>query len=349
MFDNYAYNNVADQHSFDITNVDLAIVNSIRRVLLSEIPVVGFYGEDEPTVEILFNNGPLHNEFMIHRVGLIPLNISAEITEQYTDEDYVFELNVENTTNSMINITTGDFKGKYKNKDLTKSELDKIFPANKITKSKILITRLRSGEHMHIKATAVKKTGKTNAAFSAVSLANFFFVEDEKESLTKDNVLDKHRSYYKNVYGDPSKINFQIESINGYTYKNLFKSAIEILVDKLENVIDGLQNKSIKIEQVQNCESSFNFHIDNEDDTLGNLIQSLVHNKYIRESTKYKDFTCTYAGYICPHPLKDLLIVRFTLEDQTSPDTFYEFFSDNCKFIIKILKDLNKEWDKFAK
>jgi DNA-directed RNA polymerase subunit L len=349
MFDNYKFNNAAEQHSFDITNVDLAIINSIRRVLLSEIPVVGFYGEDEPTIEILFNNGPLHNEFMIHRVGLLPLNISPEITDDYTDGDYVFELNVENTGNNMINITTGDFKGKYKDKELTKAELEKIFPANKISKNKILITRLRTGEHLHLIATAIKKTGKTNASFSPVSLSNFYFVEDDKESATKDNVLDKHRSYYKNAYGDPSKINFQIESVNGFTYKFLFKKAIEILIEKLENVIVGLENKTIQIEKVQNCESSFNFQIDNEDDTLGNLIQSLIHNKYIRENTKYKDFTCTYAGYICPHPLKDLLIVRFTLEEQKNPDTFYNFFADNCKEIIKILNDLNKEWKAFTK
>jgi len=349
MFDNYIYNKLADQHTFDITNVDLAIVNSIRRVLLSEIPVVGFYGEDEPTVEILFNNGPLHNEFMIHRVGLIPLNISDDIVEDYEDGDYVFELNVENTGNSMVNITTGDFKGKYKDKELTKSQLEKIFPANKITKSKILITRLRTGEHLHLKATAIKKTGKTNASFSPVSLANFFFVEDEKESAKKDNVLDKHRSYYKNAYGDPSKINFQIESVNGFSYIYLFQKAIEILIEKLENLITGLENRTIPIEQVQNCESSFNFQIDNEDDTLGNLIQSLIHNKYIRENTTYKDITCTYAGYICPHPLKDLLIVRFTLEEQKNPETFYNFFGDNCKLIIKNLNTVKKEWLKFNK
>jgi len=44
MFSSYNYHDKADRHSFLISNVDLAIVNSIRRVLLSEIPVVGFYG-----------------------------------------------------------------------------------------------------------------------------------------------------------------------------------------------------------------------------------------------------------------------------------------------------------------
>ena len=87
MFDSYIYDKVADRHSFNIENVDLGIINSIRRVILSEIPVVAFYGEEHPTVDILYNNTPLHNEYMIHRIGLIPLNIKENITENYEDND----------------------------------------------------------------------------------------------------------------------------------------------------------------------------------------------------------------------------------------------------------------------
>ena len=131
MFSSYNYNNKAERHSFQINNLDLAIINSIRRIILSDIPVIGFYGEEEPTVEIPVNTGPLHNEFMIHRVGLIPLHISEQITENYEDGEYKFEFNVINKNSETINITTSDFKGTYKEKELTKSELAKIFPPNK--------------------------------------------------------------------------------------------------------------------------------------------------------------------------------------------------------------------------
>ena len=72
MFSDYIYDNKAEKHSFIITDIDIGIINSIRRILLSEIPVVGFYGEDkdEKTVNILFNNGPLHNEIMEHQLDL---------------------------------------------------------------------------------------------------------------------------------------------------------------------------------------------------------------------------------------------------------------------------------------
>jgi DNA-directed RNA polymerase subunit L len=346
MFTSHNFNNKANKHSFIINDVDLAIVNSIRRIILSDIPTIGLYGEDkeeEPTVEIIINNSPLHNEFMIHRIGLIPLNISEEITEEYEDNDYTFELNIENKSSDMINITTDNFIGEYKNKKLTKAELDIIFPLNKVSKSKILITRLKEKEHIHIKAKAIKRTGQLNASFSPVSLSNFSFVINKDEADKYDNVLDKERSYYKNKYGEPSKINFEIESINALSYKYLFKKALEIINEKLENLIVKLLAKEVEISKVGNCDNSYEFKIINEDDTLGNLIQSILHNKYIRSNDK----TCSYVGYICAHPLISELTVRFTLNSEDTA-IFYDFFVENCRDIIKIIDNIKSEWIKFT-
>jgi len=346
MFLNYNYNDITDRHSFIINDIDLAIINSIRRIILCEIPTIAFYGEDEPTIEILYNNGPLHNEFMIHRIGLIPLHIDEIITENYEDDDYKFELNIENKGNETINITTNNFTGTYKDKILTKEDIKNIFPANNITKSHILITRLRPNEHIHLKANAIKRTGKLNASFSPVSLSNFSFIQNDKEY--KDNILDRERNYIKNEYGDPKSILFEIETINKLSYKYLFTKSIDIIIEKLEKIIEKLINKEIPIEPVDNCENSFNFKIDNEDDTLGNLIQSILHNKYIRENNNYNEYNCLYVGYICPHPLISELIIRFTLT--TDKIDIYElFFMDNCKDIIKIMENLKNDWLLFTK
>ena len=346
MFKNYTYEPKSHKNSFDIENMDLSIANGIRRIILTEIPTVGFYGEDEPTIEIIKNTGPLHNEFMKHRIGLIPINITENITDNYIDNDYKFELNVINETSISINVTTADFTGTYKDVELTPKELQDLFPPNPITKNNILITRLRQGEHLHLIATAIKRTAKTNASFSPVSLANFFFNEDKIESSKKDNILDKQRSYIKDIYGDPISLQFQIESVNKLSYSYLFSKAISILIDKLNNIIDNIDN--FYIEQVPNNPFSVNFHIENEDDTLGNLIQSILHNKFIRQSNKHKGMICTYAGYICPHPLKQLMIIRITLEEQTDPQKFKLFLTDNCYDIIRELQIINTEWLKFS-
>jgi DNA-directed RNA polymerase subunit L len=349
MFKNYTFDKASNKHSFDIENLDLSIANSIRRIILSEIPVVGFYGEDEPTVDIIFNSGPLHDEFMKHRIGLIPICVSEEITNNYEDNDYIFELNVINNGTSTINITTNNFIGTYKGRNLSKAELNQLFPKNEITNEYILITRLRSGEQLNLTAKAIKRTAKINASFSPVSLANLYYIEDEKVAATKDNILDKQRSYHKNVYGDPTLIKFEIEPVNLLTYNYLFSTAIIVLINKLELLIENLETNKIMVEPVPNNPFSFNFHIENEDDTLGNVIQSLLHNRYIRQNKKHKGLICSYVGYICPHPLKQLMIIRITLDDQTVPDIFSQFLTDNCRDIIRELEVINTDWNKFKK
>ena len=349
MFKNYSYDKYAQKHSFDIENLDLSVINGIRRIILTEIPVVGFYGEEETSIEMISNTGPLHNEFMKHRLGLIPINIDEDITDYYEDNDYEFELNINNTGSTTINITTANLNGSYKNKELSKTELNELFPQNPITKENILISRLRPNEELHFKATAVKRTAKINASFSSVSLANFYFIENDIESSKQDNILDKHRAYHKNKYGDPTLIKFEIESVNKLSYKYLFSKAIDILINKLEKLIDNINNNEITIEPVPNNPFSVNFHINNEDDTLGNVIQSILHNKYIRSSNKYKGIECSYIGYICPHPLKQLMIIRITLENQTNEDIFKDFLIENSNNIITYLKEINADWQKFNK
>lgn len=347
MFNNYLYDPISQKHSFDIKDMDLSIANSIRRIILTEIPVVGFYGEDEPTIDIIENTGPLHNEFMKHRIGLIPICVSEKITDIYEDNDYKFSLNIHNTSTNTINVTTADFTGKYKNKDLTQKELNDLFPKNNITKQNVLITRLRSYEKLELEANAIKKTAKTNASFSPVSLSNFYFIENKKEADKADNILDKQRSFVKNEYGDPTLLKFEIESVNNLSYNYLFSKAIDILIDKLKLLISNIDNKSIIIEPVPNNPYSFNFHVENEDDTLGNVIQSLMHNKYIRQNKKHKGIICNYVGYICPHPLKQLMILRLTLDTQTESDVFYQFLNDNLYDIIRELETIKTEWVKF--
>lgn len=342
-FGKSTYDKVSNKYSFDIKDLDLSIANAIRRIILSEIPTVGFYGEEETTIQIIENTGPLHDEFMKHRIGLIPIYVSEEITDEYEDNDYVFELNVINNSTNTINITTNNFTGTYKGKELSKKELNILFPKNEVSDEYVLITRLRSGEQLHLIAKAIKRTAKTNASFSPVSLANLYYIEDEAESATKDNILDKQRSYHRNAYGDPTLIKFEIEPVNNMSHTYLLLTAFKVLQEKLVSLIKSLESNNVMIEPVQNNPFSFNFHVNDEDDTLGNVIQSLLHNKYIRANKKHKNLVCSYIGYICPHPLKKLMIIRITIEDQITPDIFSQFLSDNCRDIIKELDGYMKQ------
>ena len=379
-FQNYNYDEPSGCSSFEINNIDLAIINGIRRVILTDIPIPGIIGEklenDDPSVDILINNGALHNEIIIHRIGLIPICLKEDEIDDYKDNSIHIELNVKNTTNKTLDVRTSDITATRETAtrnttNITKEELATIFPANKISGDHILITRLRTGEHLHFKAKVVKRTGRDNASFNPVSLSNFSYIQDPKEADKKTNILDKERSYYKNKYGDAVRFKFDIESINhNIGPKYLVSKSLDIIMNKLELLRRELNNEpavatattaatKVKIQQFQDIAGTYEFIIEDEDDTLGNIIQSYIHNHFIRENNKYNDkISCTYIGYICPHPLKSLMILRISLEDASgaggaakdaiSPKIFSAFLDDNCAIIAEELSKIKNDWVKFA-
>jgi len=362
-FKNYTYDDASVCHSFEINNIDLAIINGIRRVILTDIPIPGIIGEklenDDPSVDVVINNGALHNEIIIHRIGLIPICVKEDEIDSYVDNSIQIELNVKNVTNKTLDVTTNDITATRGAVKISEAELKDMFPANKISNDYILITRLRTGEHLHFKAKVVKRKGRDNASFNPVSLSNFSYIQDPKEADKKNNILDKERSYYKNHYGDPVRFKFDIESINhNIGPKYLVSKSLEVIMNKLEVLKNELNSESsdkVKIQQFQDIEGTYEFIIEGEDDTLGNIIQSYIHNKYIRENSKFRDkIVCTYIGYICPHPLKSIMTLRISLENVSTgavgavSKIFATFLEENCTNIIEELSNIKNEWTKFA-
>ena len=92
------------------------IVNAIRRTLLIDIDTVAFNPED---IIIKTNNSALHNEFMKHRISLIPLYIKPE--DYY--KNYLFILKVKNTDKSIMSIRANDFEI-YELKDEIKKKVE---------------------------------------------------------------------------------------------------------------------------------------------------------------------------------------------------------------------------------
>jgi DNA-directed RNA polymerase alpha subunit/DNA-directed RNA polymerase subunit L len=53
-----------------LEDVPISLTNAIRRIILSEIPNVGFYEKD---VKIVEHTSAMHNEFYAHRISLLPI------------------------------------------------------------------------------------------------------------------------------------------------------------------------------------------------------------------------------------------------------------------------------------
>jgi hypothetical protein len=68
----------SDSIKFILSNCDLSLANGLRRILLSEIPTMAI-----DLVEIEKNSSVLTDEFLAHRLGLVPLTTGAIDVRNY--------------------------------------------------------------------------------------------------------------------------------------------------------------------------------------------------------------------------------------------------------------------------
>ena len=71
---------------FEMSNTDLAVANALRRIIISEVPTMAFH-----QCEVRENTSALHDEFIAHRMALIPL-VSRDIDE-FSDNQCICEGN----------------------------------------------------------------------------------------------------------------------------------------------------------------------------------------------------------------------------------------------------------------
>ena len=110
---NLTHDEISGKTTFEIEDVSVSIINGIRRSILTNIEVVSMIGEENSTINMLKNTGPLNNEIMTHRVCLIPIHMSDRDTDEYdNNEPLELELNEKNSNTEMKNITSKHFKGK---------------------------------------------------------------------------------------------------------------------------------------------------------------------------------------------------------------------------------------------
>lgn len=357
------------KETFVIEGAHVGLVNAVRRVILSEIPnvAVGFhaYEEDKNDCQFHTNTCSLHNEFLGHRISLIPVHLPPDVIDRFTPDMFRFEIEIQNTENEVLLVTSEHIKVFDKDgAELAKKQRDKMFPPDPITGDFILLTKLKpnlydtnNGEKLHVEFRARKGVAKDNAAWCPVSLCSYTFVVDDKaadealaarlSAITDEDernqaqktfqTLDRQRYYYKNSDGEPVKYKFALESECAMPPAYLFGKAFDVLVNKLVALVE--ERDKYEVRGINEEQHLYAIIVNDEDHTLGNLLQIMIYENYIRAGKGV-----TYAGYNMPHPLEKHIVVKVRFDRHTK---VADFLADVVSSSVAVLKGIKESWEAF--
>ena len=194
-----------DTIEFRLLNTDLAFANSLRRVIISEVPTIAV-----DMVEVKENTSPLFDDFIVHRIGLVPL-VSDDV------DNYKFPLQCsckDGCKECNVNfIISKKCDNSYK-EDTIEVTSDDIIPLNQECKVKpvkyddypIVLTKLKKGQSINMSLTAKKGIGKIHAKWSPVCTCVMKQVPNVK--ILDNEFMQKLDEKYKKEFCEscPSKV-----------------------------------------------------------------------------------------------------------------------------------------------
>ena len=271
---------VGDTLSFILSNTNNSIANSIRRVLIAEIPTWAF-----GKIVVEENITPFSNEYLTHRVGLVPVN--NELVKDNSPRDFI--LDFEGSPDGLIKVYSQEIKPK-----------NFVFPGIVLVELKGLHDKQ---EHIRIKMTLEKGTHKTHdAKFSAVTIAS-----------------------YKQI--DNTTFEFEVESRGLMQLKTLIHLAFKVIIDKLTLILHAIDElNTTKLSFSMTATDLHKIRINEEDDTIGNLVQM-----YLMEKVEF-------VAYDKPHPLENHVVV--SIKDPNAKD----IFKDSIVGLIKVFNEIQSQF-----
>lgn len=357
---------------FTIEGINVSFINGIRRIILSDIPTLVFhcFPHDQNDADIHTNTTRLNNEVLKQRLSCIPIHIS-DASLPY--KELVVEINMKNESENTIDVTTEHFKiknissGKY----LQESAVRKIFPPCPITGDYIVFARLRPkvstiapGEELSISAKMSLHTASEDGTFNVASTCAYKFTVDKmkqdqiwqnklaeissEEKADPDILALLQQNWYNHEglrYFKKDSFDFKLETIGVYTNEELVQKACEILIQKLKNIHDTIEDTGIIEKSISTIPNSVDIKLINTGYTVGKIIEYMLHkNNYQGETEK----NLTYVGFRKNHPHDEDSVIRMGMIERDGNDGYNEVVVSNMRFgcnnAIEILTNIMAEF-----
>ncbi|RKP35062.1 DNA-directed RNA polymerase, partial [Dimargaris cristalligena] len=235
-----------DVVDFVLSNTDLSVANSLRRVMIAEVPTMAI-----DIVQIESNTSVLADEFLAHRLGLIPLKSSTVDRMKYTRDcscvqacdncTVELSLTAKCTDNETLEVTSRHFVSSDPN--IVPVTTDDDDPG-------VLIVKLRKGQELKVNCLTKKGVAKEHAKWSPVSAIGFeydphnrlrhthYWVEEDekKEWPLSKNAVEEPEVQEGDVFdfnAEPNRFYFRVETVGSLSPVDIFQTSIAVLLDKL--------------------------------------------------------------------------------------------------------------------
>jgi DNA-directed RNA polymerase subunit D len=266
------YSDYADNHlinRFIITGSGPAFANALRRIILAEVPTIAI-----EEVIIIENTLPLFDEYIAHRLGLIPLNSDIDDLNMIDECD-----NCDGAGCSQCTVGLGLTResGQDATETIYSSDLEASDPRVYAVNDNIPIMKMGKGQRLILEAIARFGTGKEHAKFQPVSSVGYQYMpiieirpgtkftkevadacprgilqfDDKNQSINLSNPLKCNlcmecviaaEKDSITVREDKTQIIFLVESNGSLPVENIVIKASDILHDKAEDFIESLNS-----------------------------------------------------------------------------------------------------------
>ncbi|XP_009335010.2 DNA-directed RNA polymerases II, IV and V subunit 3 [Pyrus x bretschneideri] len=200
-----------DYLKFELRDTDASVANALRRVMIAEVPTVAI-----DLVEIEINSSVLNDEFIAHRLGLIPLTSDRAMSMRFSRDcdacdgdgqcefcSVEFHLRAKCHSDQTLDVTSKDLLSS----DHTVVPVD-FSDSSGLESSEqkgIIIVKLRRGQELRLRAIARKGIGKDHAKWSPAATVTFMYEPDIRinEELMDTLTLEEKKAW---VDSSPTKV-----------------------------------------------------------------------------------------------------------------------------------------------
>lgn len=285
------------------SDVSYAFINALRRTMIDDIPVYAF---DPSTINIEFNDSVILTDALKLRLSNLPIfDIKNDIVflsrkywshVDFTDPErpkHSDEKNIE----LYINVHNDTLENQHYTTENVKMFIDgeQVKKAYKKTNPILLIT-LKPNQAFKAKLKAVLAVGELSNIYSGVS-----------------------NCYYEALNDSGNKFKLTIESQGQMDEYVLLNKACDILVKKLTDTLQNLENLLQKTDD----DDLIEIKLINEDFTLGNLI--------VDNLQEHKDVT--YAGAPKHDKLIKEIIIQYVTKSKNKIEPVKEVINKQIKLI----------------